>query len=133
MKNCQPLTVHQRTVDWHLLRRFRYIGTVGASICSGDCDIDDSDEWKSTFTDKCVDSWFRRHSSNDFMKQGTANEKFVVQRLGMEDWVKDVFEVGMLQCKKGEMIAVSIQMAYCLDQSIPLMELLWRKMIKLCL
>ncbi len=51
--------------------------------------------------DKCIDSWFGRHSSSDVMRQGTKNEDFVLQRLSHEKWISDVFEVGMLQSKRG--------------------------------
>ena len=51
--------------------------------------------------DKCIDSWFGRHSSSDNMRQGTENENFVLQRLTCEKWISDIFEVGMLQSKHG--------------------------------
>ncbi len=44
-----------------------------------------------------------------YMQQGSANESFIVQRLQQQEWVTDVFEVGMLQSKRGSpWIAVSL-------------------------
>jgi hypothetical protein len=51
--------------------------------------------------DKCIDSWFGRHASSDVMRQGTENENYVLQRLTCEKWISDIFEVGMLQSKRG--------------------------------
>eukprot|EP00956_Cyclotella_meneghiniana_P028946 scaffold68869_cov96-Cyclotella_meneghiniana.AAC.2 len=48
-----------------------------------------------------MDSWFGRHKSTDVMKQGTQNEDFIMQRFSREPWVYDVFQVGMLQSKRG--------------------------------
>jgi hypothetical protein len=95
---CGPLTVSQRTGDWFVLRRFHFTGTLGANI---DPTSVYTNESKLELFNKCVNSWFGRHKSTVCMQQGSANESFIVQRLQQQEWVTDVFEVGMLQSKIG--------------------------------
>ena len=61
----------------------------------------DNVDWKSRVFDKCIDSWFGRHKSTEEMQQGSANEEFILQRIKTNDWVHDVFEIGMLQTTRG--------------------------------
>ena len=59
----------------------RFTGTVRSSFNDDDGYASDNDEWKVSMLDKCIDSWFGRHSSSDVMRQGTENEDFALQRL----------------------------------------------------
>jgi hypothetical protein len=81
-------------------RKFCLTGTIGASLASESHDIDD-DCWKSPLFNKCIDSWFGRHKSTDEMQQGSANKQFLFQCIKTNDWVNDIFEVGMLQALQG--------------------------------
>ena len=79
----------------------RFTGAVGSPFNDDHIYASDDDEWKVTMLDKCIDSWFGRHSSSDVMRPGTKNEDCVLQRLSHEKWISDVFEVGKLQSKHG--------------------------------
>ena len=69
---------------------------------------EDDDEWKKVMIEKLMNQWFDRHTSNEVMKEGTANEEYIAQRLLMQQWVCDVFEVGLLQSRQSKgWIAVS--------------------------
>jgi hypothetical protein len=100
-ESCEPYTITQRTGDWFIGREMRFTGTVGSSFNDDDGYASDDDDWKVSMLDKCIDSWFGRHASSDVMRQGTENESYVLQRLSCEKWISDIFEVGMLQSKRG--------------------------------
>ena len=92
---CQPLTLTQRTGDWFLMRKFRITGTIASSLPAAQVLQEDDDEHsaKRTLLDKFNDSHHNRtHRSTEHMQQGSNNEQ-----LEMQDWVKHVFEVGMLE------------------------------------
>lgn len=100
-ENAYACSVTQRGGDWFIGREFRFTGTVGSSFNDDHGYESDDDDWKCSLLDKCIKSWFGRHSSSDAMRQGTENEDFILQRLTKETWITDVFEVGMLQSKRG--------------------------------
>jgi hypothetical protein len=67
-----------------------------------------TDELKMQQFRACAKSWFARHKSTEYMQQGSRNETFIAQRLVQQPWVYSVFDVGLLQSKRGaEWIAVS--------------------------
>jgi len=68
---CGPLTMVQCTADWFALRRFHFTGTLGANTNFSSIDSDDS---KLRLLDKCIDSWFGRHRSTEYIQQGLSNE-----------------------------------------------------------
>ena len=98
--NCRSLTVKDKTADWFVLRRFRMMGTMGAMLSSRvlheENDIKRDTEL-AAIMDNCIKQWFGRHKSTEAMKQGSANEPMILQRLQTFDWIEAVFEVGMLQ------------------------------------
>jgi hypothetical protein len=85
-----------------------YRNYIGSSLGSSTEYPEEEDEWKKSMMEKCMKQWFDRHVSNEVMKEGTANEPYIVQRLSMQQWVCDVYEVGMLQSTRSRgWIAVS--------------------------
>jgi hypothetical protein len=83
-ESCEPYTITQHTGDWFIGREMRFTGAVGSSFNDDHIYASDDDKWKVTMLDKCIDSWFGRHSSSDVMRPGTKNEDFVLQRLSHE-------------------------------------------------
>lgn len=103
---CRPLTVSQRTGDWFLMRKFRITGTVSLSLPT--LAQLSTDAEKHPLLDKFNDSHHNReHKSTDNMKQGTNNEAPLMERLGTQDWVHEVYEVGMLEVVGSPWITVS--------------------------
>ena len=67
-----------------------------------------TDELKMQQFRACAKSWFARHKSTEYMQQGSRNKTLIAQRLIQQPWVYSVFDVGLLQSKRGaEWIAVS--------------------------
>lgn len=100
LEKCKPLTIAQGTGDWFLAKRFHFTGSVGAHIAAASYDIE-SDCWKSPLLNICVDSWFGRYVTTDDMQQGSTNEQLITQHMRMNEKIKDVFDVGMLQTTQG--------------------------------
>jgi hypothetical protein len=87
--------------------------TMGATLSSRvlpeENDIERDTEL-AAIMNNCIKQWFGRHKSTEAMKQGSANEPMILQRLQTYDWIEEVFEVGMLQSTRedaGPWVAVS--------------------------
>ena len=105
LQNCNPLTIGQRCADWFLMRTFHLTGTVGASIGSLDQNI--SDDRLNSILNNLTSSWFNRFPSSKPMKIGSKNENSVMMALRQESFVKDLFEVGLLEHGFMKYVAVS--------------------------
>ena len=106
LQSCYPLTIAQRTGDWFLMRKFRITGTISSSLPNVE-DLE-SDESKRKLLEQFNDSHHnRQHRSTKFMQQGSMNEEPLLEKLEAEEWVHQVFEVGMLQRIEDPWLAVS--------------------------
>ena len=56
---------------------------------------------------KYVNSWFKRHKSNLFMKMGILNGESMLKKLRQEPFVSDVFEVGLSADKTHRCLGLS--------------------------
>ncbi|KAG7370539.1 hypothetical protein IV203_019109 [Nitzschia inconspicua] len=57
---------------------------------------------------ECLSSWFSRHRSSNDMATGSQNEIPTVERLkSTEEFIKAIYDVGLIRCRKNHAIAVS--------------------------
>lgn len=60
-----------------------------------------NDDWKLPLFNKYIDSWFIGHKSTDEMQQGSANQQVILLHIKNNDWITDVFDIGMSQTIRG--------------------------------
>ena len=105
LQNCNPLSIGQRCADWFLMRTFHFTGTLASGLGSLDRNV--TNENLRVVMDSLLDSWYKRVSSTSAMKVGTANEDNVVDALVKESFILEFYDVGLLQHKTLQYVAVS--------------------------
>lgn len=105
----EPLSVVQRKRDWFLARNFIITGTIGQKIAlrneevrgflAPESNITGTVLPKKTFKELVL-NWFGPSFSTSDMKVGTSNEKDVFECLKAADFVKCIYEVGVLRIKE---------------------------------
>jgi YqaJ-like viral recombinase domain len=119
LRNCVVLTVGQRCADWFVLRQFRVTGTNAGRFLMEDENVrtelgysprhiatvgEGMESLARSTTEKMqalVSSWFSTARSTEAMMRGSRNEPSVMNALERKDFVKCLFEVGMI-AKKGK-------------------------------
>ena len=96
-KNCNALALGQRSTDCFLLKML-ISGTMAGTIKSkvSNTNLPYSKVLLNDIFDICLKSWFGRHKSNNAMVIGTLNEEPTFDKLLHEDFIIDLFEVGLL-------------------------------------
>ena len=120
-----PLTMDQRCADWFVLRRFILTGTTAAGLATrgpSACTLVTKQKGKQltneeTFARMCK-SWFcryRRPSEN--MRQGTMNETPVMNTLRKQQYIQQLFGIGLIYNETCKWIGAScdgIAVFHCL-------------------
>lgn len=127
LQHCFPLTVGQRCADWFTLRQFRVTGTNSCLILQQDPGFRAQVGLPSqpvgrerTLGDWFVvlmDSWFSEKVSTEPMMRGSANEGPVIAHLRTMAFVRDVYEVGMLELSQHQELACSPDGVALLDSN----------------
>lgn len=116
LQHCQPITQCQRTADWFNQKAFRLTGTMASVVVNKDTGADDDsdsnesigdNEVKVILLNKCLKSWFGKHVSTEAMRTGSANEVPTAARLAARPFIKEFYEVGLLELKEAPFVGVS--------------------------
>ena len=84
----------------------RVTGTMGNKFAKHDLPLE-TDEQKQVILEKCLDSWYKRHTSSETMKQGSDNEVPISENIKLLDWVLDLYNIGVIECTDTPYIGVS--------------------------
>lgn len=128
LNHCAVLTVDQRCADWFVLRQFRVTGTsAGKILCANanirglvgmaDRDARNEQSFKEHLS-SFAQTWFSSSRSTEPMMRGTANEGAVMSSLNGRDFVKCIYECGMLGKKNETWLACSPDGIAIIDLSL---------------
>jgi hypothetical protein len=123
LNNCVVLSTGQRCADWFVLRQFRVTGTNASKILMSEegvraevgypLNLDspqrttNSIRSSSEVLQDLGKSWFSSARSTEVMMRGTENEVSVMNALRRKEFVRGLFEVGMIGKKGKDWVACS--------------------------
>lgn len=117
-QNCSVLTISQRCADWFVMRQFRVTGTNGGDILLRDATVrsliglpaqspESNDMTLPQLLSSFTRTWFSSLRSTEAMMRGTGNESAVLAALSSREFVKAIYECGMLSMGEENWISCS--------------------------
>ena len=103
---CGPKSLGQRNGGWFLGKSNVVSGTMACHFGKEVLPLD-TDEQKQQMLDQCISSWYKRHKSSEMMAQGSDNEVPIAEQISQYDWIKDLYDVGLLEVTSHPYLGVS--------------------------